>query len=138
MERAPGFADNPVQAGYIYFLWGRHATISAQPVRAAEMFGRAQAVYRAAMVAAVRRGDYDEALKTISHLEGHFGLTPELRREKAAWLLRVSRPEEALRELRVAGQALPGDARVRALTEEAERAAGAGRSRARPGGKEGS
>ena len=129
MEQAPGFADNPVQEGYIYFLWGRHAAISAQPVRATRFFSQSQRVYRAAVEAAIKQGDYEGALKTLSHLEGRFGLTPELRREKGAWLLRVSRPEEALRELRAAGESLRDDARARALIDEAERALDADRSR---------
>lgn len=129
MEQAPGFADNPVQAGYIYFLWGRHAAISAQPVRATRFFSQSQHVYRAAVEVAIKQGDYERALRTLSHLEGRFGLAPDLRREKGAWLLRLSRPEEALRELRAARAGLRDDARVRALIDEAERALGADRSR---------
>lgn len=120
MEQSPGFADNPTQAGYVYFLWGRDAAIAGQPERAAELFARAQEVYVAAIKVAVGRADYDEALRLAGHLEGRFGLTPVMRREKGAWLLRVGRRDEARHELREAQRELPDDARVRQLIDEAQ------------------
>lgn len=120
MERHPHFADNPRQQGHVYVLWGRFEATEGQRERAAELFNTAQSVYLAAIKAAVARNDYSEALALSTHLEHFFTLTPVMRRERGAWLLRLGRTAEARRELDAAAPDLPGDARLaelRAATE---------------------
>lgn len=125
MERHPHFKDNARQAGHVYVLWARDEAARGHPRRAAELFGRARATYLDAIKAALARPDYDEALSLLTHIEHHLGLTPDLRREKGAWLLHAGRPAEAVPELRAAVAAMPADARAQALLAEAE--AGAAR-----------
>lgn len=121
MTRHPRFRDDARQAGHVYVLWGREEAGQKHPERAAELFGRARAIYLDAIKAALARGDPDEALSLLSHIEHFFGLTPELRREKGAWLLHAGRVTAALPELRAAAAALPHDARAQSLLVEAER-----------------
>ena len=121
MERHPHFADNPRQQGHVYVLWARYEAAVARPTVAAMLFNRAQQVYLAAIRAAVAQQDYPEALALSTHLEHHFTLTPVMRRERGAWLLRLGRRPEALTELQLARAALPDDARVKLLLEEAQR-----------------
>ncbi|MFI5357618.1 MAG: hypothetical protein ACHQ4G_09805 [Opitutales bacterium] len=117
------FADNPRQQGLVYILWGRYLVVRHDPARAAEMLNRAQHVYLQAISDALAHEDYPEALGLLSHEEHYFGLTPILRREKGAWLLRLHRPLDALRELRRADAALPGDPRTQTLLQQATNAA---------------
>lgn len=119
MERHPGFAANPRQQGHVYVIWGRYEATRGNPARAAELFNRAQALYLEHIRLALQRRDYAEALSFLSHQERHFGLTPVLRREKGAWLLALGRVPEARFELQQAQAALPTDARVRQLLQEA-------------------
>ncbi len=119
MERHPGFSANPRQQGHVYVIWGRFEATRGNPARAAELFNRAQALYLANIRSALQKGDYAEALAFLSHQEHHFGLTPVLRREKGAWLLALGRVREARFELQQAQAALPTDARVGQLLQEA-------------------
>ncbi len=121
MERHPHFADNPRQQGHVYVLWARYEATAERPATAAMLFNRAQQVYLAAIRAAVARQDYSEALALSTHLEHQFTLTPVMHRERGAWLLRLGRQPEALIELQVARAALPDDARVKLLIEEAQK-----------------
>ena len=133
MESHPGFTANPRQQGHIYILWARFEATRHRPARAAELFNRAQDIYLRQIQLALQRADYAEALSYLSHEEHHFGLTPVLRREQGAWLLALGRVDEARAALRQAQAALPDDARVRQLLEQAEVAGSAAPSRpARP------
>lgn len=120
MAKHPDFHDNPRQEGHIYVMWAGYEAENGRAERAAELLNQAQAVYVAAMHRAIGTGAYGEALSLLTHLERHLGLTPALRREKGAWLLREKRNEEALRELQAAAAALPDDERLRALLAEAK------------------
>lgn len=124
MTRHPHFRDDPRQAGHVYVLWGREEATAKRPERAAELFGRARTIYLDAIKAALARGDTDEALSLLTHIEHFFGLTPELRREKGAWLLHAGRVAAALPELQAAAAALPNDSRTQSLLAEAERKKG--------------
>lgn len=129
MEGHPGFAANPRQQGHIYILWARFEATRHRPARAAELFNRAQDIYLRQIQLALQRADYAEALSYLSHEEHHFGLTPVLRREQGAWLLALGRVDEARAALRQAQAALPDDARVRQLLEQADAAGTAAASR---------
>jgi hypothetical protein len=120
MSRHPDFDSNPRQQGHIYILWANHEAANGRPESATQLLERAQRVYVAAMQRAVAAGDYAEALALLSHVERHIGLTPTLRREKGAWLLREHRITEAKQELQAAAGLLSDDERVRALLAEAE------------------
>lgn len=119
MERHPKFHDNPRQAGHVYVLWGSYEATEQQPETATQLFTRAQQIYLDAIKAALAGANFSEALSILSHIEHHFGLTPELRREKGAWLLHSERPQEAIRELRAAADAMPDDLRTKTLLAEA-------------------
>lgn len=121
MEQQPHFADNPRQQGHVYVLWARYEAAADHPAAAVKLFNRAQQVYFGAIRAAVARQDYPEALALSTHLEHHFTLTPVMRRERGAWLLRLERRPEALAELRLARTALPDDARTKSLLKEAQK-----------------
>lgn len=121
MEQDPHFADNPRQQGHVYVLWARYEATVSRPAEAARLFNRAQQVYLAAILAAVERQDYAEALALSTHLEHHFTLTPVMRRERGGWLLRLGRRSEARVELQAARAGLPDDARVKLLLEEAQK-----------------
>jgi predicted Zn-dependent protease len=120
MSRHPAFESNPRQQGHIYVLWANHEAANERPESATQLLDRAQQVYVAAMQRAVAAGDYAEALALLSHVERHFGLTPVLRREKGAWLLRETRVAEARSELQMAATTLSNDERLRALLAEVE------------------
>jgi predicted Zn-dependent protease len=121
MTRHPHFQDDARQAGHVYLLWARDVALAGDAARATELSGRARAIYLDAIKAALARGEPDEALSLLTHVERFFGLTPELRREKGAWLLHAGRVAAALPELRAAAAALPHDARAQRLLAEAER-----------------
>ncbi len=119
MATHPNFHDNPRQEGHIYVMWAACEAENGRPEQAVQLLNQAQAVYVAAMHRAIGAGAYGEALSLLTHVERHLGLTPVLRREKGAWLLREKRPVEAMRELQAAAAALPDDERLRVLMAEA-------------------
>ena len=121
MELQPDFANDPRQQSHVYFLWGLSEAATNQPAHAAELFNRAQQVYLGAIHKAVARGYYVEALSLSAQLAHNFALTPIMRRERGAWLLRLDRPAEALVELQFALQAMPDDPRLKTLLMEAQR-----------------
>ena len=121
MERHSHFAYSPRQQGHVYILWARYEAAADHPVAAVKLFNRAQQVYFTAIQTAVARQEYSEALALSTHLEHHFTLTPIMRRERGAWLLRLERRPEALVELQLARTALPDDARIKSLLEEAQK-----------------
>lgn len=120
MSTHPNFKDSPRQEAHIYVMWAGYEAARGRAGPAADRLNQAQAVYVAAMQRAIGAGNYREALSLLTHVERHLGLTPVLRREKGAWLLRENRPEEALRELQVLATALSDDERLRTLTAEAK------------------
>lgn len=120
MEQHPNFADNPRQQGHIYVLWGRFEATEGQRQRAAELFNAAQGIYLAAIKDAVAQENYREALSLSTHLAHFFTLTPVMRRERGAWLLRLGRRAEALEELQAVTPDLPGDGRLAELLATAE------------------
>lgn len=120
MAAHPNFESNPRQQGHIYLLWANEETANGNPTSGAQYLEKAQQTYLKASQRAVARGDYAEAISLSSHLERHFGLTPTLRRERGAWLLRENRVPESIRELQAAAADLQDDERLRALLAEAE------------------
>ncbi len=120
MARHPNFAESPRQQGHIYVLWGNYEATAGRRERAVELFNAALASYQAAIKAAVARADYTEALSLSTHVGHFFTLTPVMRRERGAWLLRLGRKTEAQGELRAVAPDLPGDARLAELLAEAE------------------
>jgi len=120
MAAHPDFESNPRQQGHIYLLWANEETAKGNPTAGTQLLEQAQRTYLKASQRAVARGDYAEAISLSSHLERHFGLTPTLRRERGAWLLRENRIPEAIRELQAAAATLPDDDRLRSLLAEAE------------------
>jgi hypothetical protein len=121
MERNPHFADDPLQQAHVYVMWANDELASGRQGRAVELFDRAEHVYLSEIAVSVGRQDYRAALGLMANLEHFFPLTPPMRREKGAWLLRLGRTPEAIRELQAAQQAMPGDARTKSLLEEAEK-----------------
>jgi len=121
MELHPDFAANPRQQGHVYVLWARSELAAGRPAAAASLLNKAQQVYLAAIQAALARQDYPDALELSLQLDHYFTLTPVMHRERGAWLLHLGRRAEALTELEVARAALPDDARVRSLIQEAQR-----------------
>jgi regulator of sirC expression with transglutaminase-like and TPR domain len=121
MEQDPHFADSPRQQGQVYFLWGFSELASARPAAAARLISRARQILVSAIQASAAREDYSEALALSVNLEHYLPLPPALHRERGLWLLLLGRRSEALVELRAAQAAMPDDARVQALIEEAQK-----------------
>jgi hypothetical protein len=119
LERESHFATDPRQQAHVYALWASHAGEAGNRERAQELFTRANDVFLAAMRAAVAQGDYDGALQLSADFTRYFRLTPALRRERGAWLLRLGRFADARTELEVALAAAPDDPRVAELLQAA-------------------
>lgn len=117
MEKHPAFADNIRQAGHVYVLWGRHAATQARAADAAHRFNQAQEAYLCGIKRALAKEDFQEAFDLSTHLEHHFTLTPVMRRERGAWLLKLRRTAEARAELEEALRELPGDPRLSELLQ---------------------
>jgi protein O-mannosyl-transferase len=121
MEQHPAFAENPRQQAHVYILWAHREGAEGHAEAANALFEKSRQVYLAAMRTAVSQQNYAEALSLLTHWQRYFGLSPQMRREKGAWLLQARQVPEALRELRAAQTELPGDARVESLLQDAER-----------------
>ncbi|MBL9208895.1 MAG: hypothetical protein JNL92_00405 [Opitutaceae bacterium] len=119
LEREPGFGQDPRQQAHVYALWASHEGGEGRADRARELFGRANDVFLAAMRNAVARGDYEEALQLSADFTRYFSLTPSLRRERGAWLLRLGKFAAARTELQAAQAAAPDDPRVAELLRAA-------------------
>jgi hypothetical protein len=100
VEAQPAFTWNAHQQAYIYLLWGAHAQEQGDRAAAAHRVNQARQALQAGLLAAAERGAFDEAVELSAHLERHFGLPPELRRERARWLQILQRPQEAEADLR--------------------------------------
>lgn len=124
MESEPQFSEVPRQQAHVYFLWGVHEREHAGEPRAQELFDRAHGVFVEAMRQAVAKGDYREALSLSMDYTRYFRITPEILRERGAWLLRLGNKEAARTELEAARRLAPGDVRVAELLREAENGGG--------------
>jgi tetratricopeptide (TPR) repeat protein len=128
MEAAPDFLAEPTQAGHIYVLWARSSREAGQYEVAAHQLNRAQQVYVDSMRDALKEKNHGRALVISMSMEQYFDLTPELHRERAAWLLELGRYQEAKAILAGIKSLLPNDARLDELSRRAtEGAAGAER-----------
>ena len=119
LEQEPGFGQDPRQQAHVYALWASHEGEHGRADRARELFGRANDVFLAAMRGAVAKGDYEEALQLSADFSRYFSLTPSLRRERGAWLMRLGRFADARTELKAAQAATPEDPRVAELLRAA-------------------
>ncbi len=124
MERERQFGAEPRQQAHVYFLWAAHEGERGEEKRAQELFARAHAVFLDAMRAAVAKGDYREALGLSMDYTRYFRVTPELLRERGAWLLRLENRAAARVELEAARNLAPGDARIAELLREAAEGSG--------------
>lgn len=119
MESEPQFGAVPRQQAHVYYLWAAHEGERGEEKRAQELFARAHAVFLEAMRKAVASGDYREALSLSMDYTRYFRITPELLRERGAWLLRLGDRAAARKELEAARKMAPEDGRIAELLREA-------------------
>ena len=122
MEQHPHFADHPRQQAQVYILWANAEGEAGHPDRAAAHFNRARQICLSAIQRSLMRYDYREAIALLGQVERFIPLSPELRRERASWLLQVGRPDLALPELAALEPFLRADPRRRELEFAARRA----------------
>ena len=115
MEKDPAFLQNPGQAAHIYKLWGNYHASANRPVDAASKLVRAREVYVAAIKNALGDGNYSGAVALAYRMEANLSISPAMRRERGAWLLKLGRLQEARRDLQAAQAAMPEDVRTREL-----------------------
>ncbi|MFA6204500.1 MAG: hypothetical protein WC710_15080 [Gallionella sp.] len=115
MERHPEFDRSVQQAAHIYKLWSLQLMVEKRPDEANKKMARANEVYLSAMSRALREGNYGNAVGLSYYMEANLRITPVMRRERGAWLLRLGRLIEARRDLETAMAALPGDVRTEEL-----------------------
>lgn len=118
MERNPDFSDSIVQKAHVYLMWYMQLMSEGRLSEGQEKLAMANETYLSAMREALRRGDPARAVFLSRLLETNIGITPEIRRERAAWLFAQGQWSEGAVELKVAAEALPGDGRVKLLEEE--------------------
>lgn len=118
MERNPDFSDSIVQKAHVYLLWYMQLMSEGRLSEGLEKLAMANETYLAAMREALRRGDPARAVFLSRLLETNIGITPEIRRERAAWLFAQNQWSEGAAELKMAAEALPRDGRIKQLQEE--------------------
>lgn len=124
IEQQPAFTWNVSQQAYIYQLWAAHAQEGGRTETARQKNTQARQALQRGMIAAAEREAWAEAVEYSRQLEQSFGLPPQLRRERARWLLALDRLKEAGADLQWAAQELPGDAETEKLTDEWRRRTG--------------
>jgi hypothetical protein len=118
MESAPDFHQNPVQAAHIYKLWSYYYAAANRPSDAASKLTRAGEFYVAAMKQALGGGNYAGAVKLAFSMEANLGVSPLVRRERGAWLIKLGRKQEARSDLQTALADMPEDVRTRELLRD--------------------
>ncbi len=118
MESTPDFHQNPVQAAHIYKLWSYYYAAANRPSDAASKLTRAGEFYVAAMKQALGGGNYAGAVKLAFSMEANLGVSPLVRRERGAWLIKLGRKQEARSDLQTALADMPEDVRTRELLRD--------------------
>ncbi|HEX2860926.1 MAG TPA: hypothetical protein VHN79_04770 [Lacunisphaera sp.] len=118
VEAQPAFSWNPAQQGYIYQLWAAHAEEQGRTNEARTRNGQARRALQEGSLLAAEHGAFGEAVEISRLLEQSFGLPPQLRRERARWLLGLGRFTEAGHDLRRTAAEMPDDQETRTLVEE--------------------
>ncbi|HYD84093.1 MAG TPA: hypothetical protein VEA63_08560, partial [Opitutus sp.] len=119
MENDPQTRRSPALQAHLYLLWARHAARENLARGTTLRLNQAQRAYLSAIVGALQGGDFPRAVRLADRLEADLGLTAVMRRERAGWLLKLGRTNEALSELAKVIEATPNDLRTRELLEEA-------------------
>jgi hypothetical protein len=125
MERHPEFGLNVPQQAHVYKLWSNHLMMEKRPREAGQKLVLAYRAYDSGMRASLAAGDYERAVQLAFSMEANLEITPELRRERGGWLLRVGRTDAALLDLESVLAARPDDQRAQLLMAEARNQAGA-------------
>ncbi len=124
VEKQPAFTWNPAQQAYIYQLWGAHAQERGRPEEAQSRHTQARRTLQEGALLAAGHGAWAEAVDLSRLLEQSFGLPPQLRRERARWLLSLGRFAEAGHELQRTLREIPTDASTLELWAEWEKQTG--------------
>lgn len=72
-------------------MWSQYESQSGDLERLNKLREYAFKTYLSGIKSAFNQGDVKQALMLMSHIEHHFGLSAEMYREQAAWLLEVLR-----------------------------------------------
>jgi hypothetical protein len=118
IEKQPAFTWNASQQAYIYQLWAAQAQETGRAETARDKNQQARQALQRGMIAAAEREAWSEAVDYAGQLEQSFGLPPQLRRERARWLLSLNRLAEAGADLRQAAREMPADAELESLAAE--------------------
>ena len=121
VEKQPAFTWNPAQQAYIYRLWAAHAQEENRPEEAMQRNTQARRTLQDGALFAAGHGAWAEAVDLSRLLEQSFGLPPQLRRERARWLLNLGRFAEAGHELQRTLREMPTDQSTHELQAEWER-----------------
>jgi len=117
IERHPDFGSSIVQEAHIYLLWHIQLMTEGREEEGRDKLAIANETYLAAMRQALQEGNYEYAVFLSRVLEENIGITPEICRERAAWLFKLGRRDEGAKELARAAADLPNDERVKQLEE---------------------
>jgi hypothetical protein len=124
VETQRAFAWNPGQQAYIYQLWAAHAQEQGRTDDARSKNIQARHTLQEGLLQAAAHAAWVDAVELSRLLEQAYGLPPQLRRERARWLLTLGRLTEAGHDLRRTKRELPGDVETMSLLEEWQRRTG--------------